>query len=140
MKTTRIQAIASTVDALHTCEKRGNTPNDWAAKHRERLRAMEDELPRGSGFDHGTKIDIERSNMERVVLVTSFHHMNADGYYDGWTDHTIIVTPSFHGVNLRITGRERYRGGNWKDYAHEVFYDVLTREYVEPAEEQEARA
>jgi hypothetical protein len=141
MKTTLIQAIASTVDALHTCEKRENgEAMGWSRKHRERLRAMEQELPSGSGFDSGTRIDIERSSMERVVLTTSYHHMNEHGMYDGWTNHTIIVTPSFHGVLLRITGRERYRSGGWKDYAYDVFYDVLTREYIEPAREEAVNA
>lgn len=138
---TLIQAIASTVDALRTCEARAGTfsiggPSDWTAKHRERLRAMERELPHGSGFDAGTRIDLERSGMERVVLVTSYHHMNAHGCYDGWTDHEVIVTPSFHGILLRITGRERYRGGDWKDYAHEVFHHVLTQPYVHPEERE----
>ena len=124
MKSTVIQRIAETVDAFHTCEKNDN--EEWRERHFETLQELEREaLPRGSGIDNGVRIDIQASTMDFVTLRTSFHHMNEHGYYVGWSEHTIVVTPAFRGVNLRITGRNR---NEIKDYLHEVFEHALTRE------------
>jgi len=128
MKARLYRHIASAVQARKTCIERGNT--EWIGRWEERLSDLEAELPSGSGFDSGTEIDLDRSTPERLVLTTSFHHMNEHGYYDGWTDHSIVVTPSLvFEFNLRITGRERYRGGDWKDYCHETFQHVLGQEH-----------
>lgn len=81
-----------------------------------------DYLPSGSGIDSGTKLD-ESSKPERLVFTFGFHHMDEDGYYDGWTEHTAIVTPSLaNEYELRITGRNR---NDIKDYLHETFDSVL---------------
>jgi hypothetical protein len=48
--------------------------------------------------------------------------MNGDGYYDGWTDHTVIVTPTFSGIDITVTGRDK---NDIKNYIGEVFYDCL---------------
>lgn len=82
-------------------------------------------LPSGSGFDCGTAVD-ESSRENRLVLTTCFHHMNLDGYYDGWTSHKVIVTPSLISeFDLRVTGRDR---NEIKDYIGDVFHHVLTNE------------
>jgi hypothetical protein len=83
-------------------------------------------LPSGSGFDNGSKLDLSESTPERIVLSTSYHHMNEGGMYDGWSEHTVIVTPSLaSGFNLRITGRDR---NAIKAYIAECFHDALTVE------------
>ena len=42
------------------------------------------------------------------MLYTHFHHMNDGGFYDGWTEHSVVVTPSLvYGFDTRITGRDR---------------------------------
>ena len=106
----------------------GNTL--WEEKHLNTLKHIaENYLPHGSGFDNGTKIDIEHSRENKLIFYTSFHHMNENGMYDGWTDHTIIVTPSFtNDINVRITG-ENYR--DIKDYIIEEFGNILLEEYEE---------
>lgn len=87
---------------------------------------MEAALPSGSGIDRGTIIDRERSRPDRIVLVCSFHHMNEHGYYDGWTDHEVIVRPSLAwGFTLRVTGRDR---NGIKDYLHDVYMHALREE------------
>jgi hypothetical protein len=48
--------------------------------------------------------------------------MNDTGYYDGWTEHTVTVTPSFSGINIRVSGRNR---NDIKDYIHETFSYAL---------------
>jgi hypothetical protein len=51
--------------------------------------------------------------------------MNDAGYYDGWTDHIVIVSPSFDGIDIKISGRNR---NDIKDYLHDVFHAALTEE------------
>ncbi len=115
---TLIQDIALTLTALLNCRKTANR-----AKLVEFAR---DRLPRGAGLDKGTEIDIVASTPERIVLTTSFHHMDQDGGYNGWTDHEIIVTPSLgFGFNLRITG---YNRNDIKPYLQDLFQETLSSE------------
>lgn len=127
---TLIQHIASLIVARANCI--ANQNEEWYAKHTDRLEALAKEfLPSGSGFDNGTKIDLNASNSLRIVFRLSFHHMNDAGMYDGWTDHAVTVRPDFEGVLITVGGRDR---GDIKDYIAETFghaLDQLIRETVE---------
>jgi hypothetical protein len=84
---------------------------------------VDDFLPRGSGIDCGCKIDLQKSNGAKIVLETSFHHMNEVGYYDGWTEHKIVITPDFEfGFDLSVTGRNR---NDVKGYLVDTFHCAL---------------
>lgn len=122
------QRIAELLTARQNCEATGNT--EWHQRHTERLLSLVKKyMPSGSGFDQGTTIDLSLSKPNKIDFDTSFHHMDANGGYDGWTDHSITITPDFVSqINLRITGRDR---NDVKEYIHEVFSDVLTREIDE---------
>jgi hypothetical protein len=117
------QAIAESLLAARNCEKAGDR-SEWILRHIDRIKTLcAAALPHGSGFDNGSKIDLERSTPERLVFSTAFHHMNEHGYYDGWTEHTVIVTPSLvFGFELRVTGRNR---NDIKDTIHECFHYAL---------------
>lgn len=93
---------------------------EWFDKHEDRiLQLVKDHMPYGSGFDSGTGIDLDASHGEKLVFTTSYHHMDDNGYYDGWTEHVVTVTPSFSGgYRIRISGRNR---NEIKDYIHESF-------------------
>ena len=92
----------------------------------------------GAATDSGTTIDLESSSPDRIVLRTSFHHMDENGYYDGWSNHTIIVTPSLaFGFNLRITGRDR---NQIKDYLADLFYSDLSSEISETHDRETDRS
>lgn len=120
--------LASAVAARKNCENHNNT--EWFDKWTERLEDLQREyLPSGSGFDSGTKIDLDASHADKLVLHTSFHHMNEAGYYDGWTEHVITVTPAFDGINIRISGRNR---NDIKDYISQTFHDSLTSQDIKP--------
>jgi hypothetical protein len=112
------QEISSKLQAMENCQKSGN--GEWLEKHEQAiLDIVKNEMPSGSGFDNGTDLDFDHSTPEKLVFVTSFHHMNDGGYYDGWTDHTVIVTPSLQfGFNLKVTGINR---NDIKSYIHEMF-------------------
>ena len=79
-------------------------------------------LPSGSGFDNGSTFNVEKSTSEKLVFNTSFHHMCEHGYYTRWTDHTVTVTPSFYGLNIKVSGRNH---NDIKDYIAECFDNIL---------------
>ena len=129
MNRTIASSIASRIDAwlrcIKDCERPGHEHlREWIERHKDAANELcENYMPSGSGIDSGCKIDWNRSTAERIVFNTSYHHMNDGGYYDGWTDHNVIVTASLiHGLSIRITGRNR---NDIKDYLHQVFDDAL---------------
>lgn len=119
------QRLAQLMAARDNCRKSGNT--EWGKNHAETIRyIVAQRAPSGSGFDFGTQIDVLGSTSERLVFITAFHHMNGDGFYCGWTNHLVIVTPSLaHDFNLRITGRD-YR--EIKELIHTEFQSFLGAE------------
>lgn len=108
--------------AIDNCERADN--REWLARHRANLFALCKLLPSGSGIDNGTKLVRVRTQpgAELIELETSFHHMNEQGSYDGWTEHTVRVRPSFSGLNITISGRDR---NEIKEYLHDVFHHNL---------------
>ncbi len=80
-------------------------------------------LPSGSGFNNGTKFNVDKSTMDKLVFDTSFHHMDQHGYYTKWTEHRITVTPSFYGANIKVSGRNH---NDIKEYIAECFDHVLS--------------
>lgn len=117
MDTMLYQAIAGMVQARANCIKSGN--DEWRDKHEDRVEYLcKNHMPSGSGFD-STKIDWDKSSTDRLVFLTAFHHMNEGGFYDGWTEHTVTVTPSLQmGFYLRITGANR---NDIKEHIDETF-------------------
>ncbi len=93
---------------------------EWIDKHEDMIETLvKDHMPSGSGFDAGTKLDLERSHADKLVFTTGFHHMNDGGFYDGWTEHEVHVTPSLaSNYHMRITGRDRR---DIKDYIYQSF-------------------
>lgn len=116
------QSLAQAVDARLTCKEKGNT--EWYDRHTDTiLNIMENTAPSGAGIDSGTAIDLDKSTGEKLVFTTEYHHMNENGYYDGWTEHTITVKPSLiHGITLSISGRNR---NDIKEYLYQVFGEWL---------------
>lgn len=123
------QEIANLVQARLTSIARqdggaNRTAANWVGNHTDRIEHLvKEHMPSGSGFDNGTRIDLDRSHADKLVFTTAFHHMNAGGFYDGWTEHTVTVTPSLlMGFHLRISGRDR---NDIKDYISEEFQYAL---------------
>lgn len=115
-------AIARSLGAMENCLKTNNT--HWHVRHeQDAIDLVRAHMPHGSGIDNSTKIDLERSDPNRLVFSFGYHHMNEAGMYDGWTDHEAIVTPCLSfGFSLRITGRDK---NQIKDYLHYVFQTAL---------------
>lgn len=121
MSKTLIHAIAETLAAHRNCVRNGN--REWQVKHAARLSQLAARLPSGSGIDSGTTIDVDASTTDRIVLRTAYRHMTDGGMYDGWTEHRIVVRPSFiGGIDLSIGGVNR---NGIKDYLSDVFMQTL---------------
>jgi|VirMetMinimDraft_7_1064189.scaffolds.fasta_scaffold241884_1 hypothetical protein len=100
-----------------------NADQHWIDKARDNLEWIQDEiLPSGSGFDSGCKI-LEHSKRNRIIIQCDFHHMNENGYYDGWTYHTCIITPDLaYDHEMRVTGKNKR---DIKNYILDIIYDAI---------------
>lgn len=123
--------FAVIVDAMKNCAEmaKAHNPdhyNEMIANYGEELRQLlADHMPSGSGIDNGTKL-MDGATSERIRFYTSFHHMDENGYYDGWTDHIITLKPSLVSeFRLDISGRNR---NDIKDYLADVFRNALETE------------
>lgn len=115
------QRIANTLQAIRNCEASNNTV--WLEKHRDTLATLCMELPHGSGFDSGCHL-LPESTPNRLVFSADFHHMDENGFYDGWTTHQVIVSADLcFDYSLRITGRDRRQ---IKDYIADTFHSVMS--------------
>lgn len=125
MKTINLQKLAGSIQARINCINSNNT--EWKEKHEDVIMEFEKLLPSGSGLDSGCKFDLEKSNANKIVISTSFHHLNEGGYYDGWTNHNITLTPTFGGFDIKISGRDR---NMIKDYLCDTFSEYFTANYT----------
>lgn len=119
------QKLAGLIYARQNCIKSDNL--FWISKHEDSIHDIEkNNLPSGSGIDSGSTVDIEKSTEEKIIINTSYHHMDEHGFYDGWTDHRIIIKPSLvFDIDMKITGINRR---DIKTYLHDVFHDALTED------------
>ena len=116
-------------------ENQWHQTKEWFDTWTERAKQLcKDFMPHGSGIDNGVQIDLDHSHADKLVFHTAYHHMNDAGYYDGWTEHTVTVTPSLSNrYNIRIGGRNR---NDIKDYLHEEF-DYSLCKMIEWSETEE---
>ena len=125
MKSKIYQSIARKNQAIFNCEKSGNLT--WQLNHKNAiLDLVHETAPSGSGIDCGTKIELADCTENKLVFLCQFHHMNDNGFYDGWTEHKVIITPDLaSGFNIRITGRDR---NQIKEYLYDVYSEWLNEE------------
>jgi hypothetical protein len=123
MKKIRVTEIARALGL------RTSSNADYQELAESRIEDLMKTAPSGSGFDAGTKFDYEKSFLNKLVFTTSFHHLSDNGYYTGWTDHMITVTPDFRsGFDLKVSGRDR---NNIKEYIADTFHTWLSEEVGE---------
>ena len=118
-----LQAIATERAKVEPNEKEITRVSQWVDKHQESIDEILKALPHGSGIDSGVTFDQNKSTSEKHIFSVPFHSMNEHGYYDGWVDFTLIVTPCFGGYNIRITGRDK---NQLKEYLSQLFYETFT--------------
>jgi hypothetical protein len=115
-----VEQIDFTIGALQSCKKSNN--EEWCEKHLESIKQIEKRLPSGGGIDAGCKINIDESGPNKIVIDTSFRFTDDNGYYTNWRDYKIVVTPSFHGININVKGVNQR---DIKDYLEFVFFYCL---------------
>ena len=124
------QKIDQVLQAIENCKHSNN--QEWLNKHFDSISIIEKQLlPYGSGFDSGTTIKTLPYAGKAISFETSFHHMDENGYYDGWTEHTITITPSFQGFDIKVSGKNK---NDIKNYILDTFNNVLDSEYVNPVQ------
>lgn len=125
MKTPLFQVIARELNRYQNANNRQDIADDARAKVELLVKQF---MPSGSGVDNGTHIDPDDCKNGKLVFQTAFHHMNENGAYTGWTDYTVIVSPSLQwGFDLHITGRDR---NGIKSYLFDTYMHAL-RELIE---------
>lgn len=108
-------------------------------------------LPSGSGIDDGIKLFVTEEEYEffkssssiaddgKVILTSSFHVLDENGYYDEWIKFIVEIIPSLaHNFRLNIKGRFSNRAYNVKkdasdikEYLYDLFSEALTKEIPE---------
>ena len=91
------------------------------------LERLEAALPRGSGLDGETGINLDRSGNNKLVLYGEYHVMR-DGYYVRWIDYTVTVTPDLcNEIDIAIRGNFG-KDQDVKDMLYDLYYTALTEE------------
>jgi len=121
METIDLVKFSRSLEAYQSCVKSNNT--DWQDKHKDYIETECKKLPHGSGLDAGVEFDFDASTPLKLVFRTSFHHLDENGYYSGWSDHSLIISPEFGYYHIKITGKDR---NQIKDYLSQLFYEVFT--------------
>lgn len=87
-------------------------------------------VPSGSGFDTIYNVYEQKKNFK---IVSSYHVMNENGYYDGWIDFTIYLwknIPSNRNkdITIEITGKySNYLADKYfaREYIKETIYTTI---------------
>lgn len=129
------EKLAMCVNALRNSLKTNN--QECVGEHKKDIAKYLDKyLPRGSGIDNGMFFSHLQSDDNKMVICSSFHVLDENGFYDGWIDFTVEIYPAFvGGINLKIEGNFTNRvnciredASDIKEYLYEVFYDALVQE------------
>lgn len=121
METIDLNRLSAQVYSIQQAKKRND--QDEIDRRKAIIEQMIEALPHGSGLDNGVKFCLERSTDSKLIFSTSFHHMNEVGYYTGWTEHKIVLTPKFGDYRMRITGINK---NNIKEHLADIFSETFT--------------
>lgn len=100
-----------------------DTTEEFKGQAEDNIKTLEKQLPSGSGVDAGSSVNLKLSTPQKIVIDTAFHHMDENGYYDGWTEHKVIITPCLkYGYEIKITGRNR---NMIKEHLFNLFNNIL---------------
>ena len=116
------EKLARACQARLSCIESMNS--EWESIHEDTiLDIVKNSFPSGSGFDSGTQFDFQKSNGNKLVFDTSYHFMDENGFYSGWQDYKVIVTPSLQfSFDVKIVGKNK---NSIKDYMSDIFWEAL---------------
>jgi hypothetical protein len=87
------------------------------------LDSIEKDLPRGNGIDNEIRFDMAKSSRQKIVITFEYHHIKG-GCYTGWSSYQVVITPEFHGYDIKITGCRPCKD-LLADYFHDLFSDYF---------------
>ena len=116
-----LSILANKINARLNCIKSNNL--EWKENHQNSIFELCQNLPSGSGLDGRFEIDLTQSTDKKIVFFFEYHHLNSNGYYTGWTSHELILTPTFGGFCMKITGKNK---NDIKCY----LYDMLDEYFI----------
>lgn len=126
---TVITMLSEVSIAADNCERTDN--HEWCRIWLDYIaRIAKEQLPSGSGFDCGTRVIL--ANEQKAIFQTDFHHMDDNGMYDGWTQHTVTARPVFGGISVHVSGRDR---NGIKDYIAAEFHNALMEKAIARVQE-----
>jgi len=118
------QEIAQGIRIVNSTTSADDIKSSWRAY----LSDIVDEcFPHGSGIDNGNSIDFDKSSSDRIVINSSFHCMDENGFYCGWYDFSVTVKPSLQfRFDMKIQGRNSCLDrNNLKEYIYEIYEYAL---------------
>ena len=89
-------------------------------------------MPSSSGFDGKIELD-EKSTDEKIIIHVEYHHMDINGFYDGWSTFKVIITASMaYNYCMQVKGesvvRKYFYHVGFDDFVISVFRDCLDKE------------
>lgn len=131
MKIKVYQKLARSIDAYTRCFKSSNA---YSEQYLARIKDMLDnDFPHGSGLDDKWAIDLKKSSSNRIILYSSYHAMDENGYYDCWIYFTLTIKPDLaNDIDMKITGKFGNKYEDIKDNLYQimdVFLNELVNEY-----------
>jgi len=93
------------------------------------IRNLLNDLPCGSGLDNGVCFKLHLSTPTKLIFTFGYHFLNENGYYDGWGQFRMTITPTFdseRNFQIFIAGKDR---NQIKEYLYDLFYETF---YTEP--------
>ena len=120
------QKLAGRFSAYLNCIKENN--EEWEQNHKDSIETITNVcLPSGPGIDSGNSFDFNKSKQNKLVINSSWHIMNQNGYYDGWIDFTVTITPDLISeLNIDIRGNFGKKHQDLKSYLSDLYYSALT--------------
>ena len=95
----------------------------------DKLDILTNYLPSGSGFDDGSVVDVNKSNNNKIIIHSAYHHLDNNGFYDGWSNFSIIIKPDLmFGFTLTLIGNttiRKYFDCDFRNYVIDIFSDTL---------------
>lgn len=127
MKTIKLYTKLARIIEWQKRNAGNNVPAEIAERQDCAFDEIMDSAPSGSGIDCGTKFISYKNG--KLKFQADFHHMNDGGFYDGWTEHVVTVSPCLaYGYEIKISGRDR---NQIKDYLHDVYHHWLNADVAE---------
>lgn len=101
----------------------------WREKWEDKINTIVNNyLPHGSGIDGKLEFNFEKSTQDKLIIDSEFHFMNENGFYDGWSNFSVVVTPDWRDCNIYVVGRFRKKYSDTKDYLQDIFSEALMTE------------